>query len=306
MKLQFLRNGKTYVFNSTSFRYPTAAFPVYLTGTVGFGLAPSTQLTQRGPFQQGDTYVGFRLNPRVLQLPIVVKCSSIEDQMTKRATLSKIFRIDDDVVTVRMAWIDGTSYERSIDGRVVGGLFLDTTGADFHIRATVQIKANDPTWYDTYGTYTILSGTVAGTPTVYPKLYGNSPNGTPYGATAISKSTAIAYDGTWDAYPVIQATGPITDLVMVDTLGHQIIVNGTIAAGDTWTFNLAYGQYTVTDSAGANRFGSLAIGSDLVNWRIYAESNDVPDGLNTVSISGTGTDANSLVTMFFYSRYIGA
>lgn len=301
MKLQFIRNSTYYYFNQDYFNSSDATFPVYLVGSIGWGLTPSHQLTQRGPFQQGDTYVGFRLDPRVFQIPIVVPASSSTEMMTRRAKLFNVFRMGDDEVQLRVQWIDGaTTYERSIVGHIVGGLTMDTDSTSYNIKASIQIKANDPTWFDTYGTYVQLSGTVAGTPTPYPKPYP-----VPYGATAIDQSTAITYDGTWDSYPIIQATGPITNLTMVDTLGHQIVVSGTIPAGDTWTFDLTYGKYTVTNSAGANQFGALSINSDLVNWRIYAVSDAVPAGVNTVSISGTGTTIDSLVTLFFYTRYIG-
>lgn len=301
MKLQFIRNKNEYYFNLSEFNYFDTHFPVYIVGSISWGLSPSHQLTQRGPFQNGDTYVGYRLDPRVFQIPIVVPASSAEDMFTKRAAISKIFRMGDDEVQLRLSWTDGsTTYERSILGRIVGGLSLDTDSTSYNIKATIQIKANDPTWFDTYGTYVVLSNRVAGTPTPYPKPYPVT-----YGAVSINQDTEIIYDGSADAYPIIQVSGPVTGLALVDTLGHTISVPGTIAAGDTWTFDLTYGQYTVTDSAGANQFSALSIGSDLVNWRIYTESADVAGGINTVSVSGTGTSVQTNITLFFTSRYIG-
>ena len=88
MILQFIRNNKTYDLNTAVALAGDIDYPIYLVGTVGFGLAPSHQLTQRGPFQQGDTYVGFRLDPRIIQLPLVVEASSPEDSFTKRAKFS--------------------------------------------------------------------------------------------------------------------------------------------------------------------------------------------------------------------------
>jgi hypothetical protein len=92
---------------------------------------------------------------------------------------------------------------------------------------------------------------------------------------------------------------------MVDTLGHIIKVNDAIPAGALWTFDLSYGVYTVTDQDGINRFSSLDISTNLVDWRIYATSNLVANGINTISISGTGATGSSLVILTYVTRYIG-
>lgn len=311
MKLQLYRNNLLYIFNSDTFRSGTYDFPVYLVGTLNWGIAPSHQLTQRGPFQMGDTYVGYRDDPRVFSLPIVVPASSAEDAFTKRAALARVFRHGDDELTLRISWASGaTSYERSIDGRVVGGMQMDTDPKTHVIRTVVQIKANDPTWYSTYQTVTPISSQLAGTPTSYPKVYGNVADGgavvgVTYGDSVIDKITTITYGGTADSYPTIQAVGPLTNLTISDTLGHIINFPGTIAAGSTYTIDLSYGVYTVRDQNGVNRFSELSANTDLVQWRIYTESDAVSGGINTISVSATGTTAASTVTLYYNERYIG-
>jgi len=301
MILQFIRNNRTYDFN-TAVAFPgDIDYPIYLVGTVGFGLAPSHQLTQRGPFQQGDTYVGFRLDPRIIQLPLVVEASSPEDSFTKRAKLTSLFRMNDDAVQIRIAWTDGaTTYDRTITGRVFGQLSLDTDSHYNAIRTTVQIRCNDPTWVDTTQNSVVLSGLTSGTPTPYPKPYPVT-----YGANGLDKYTTFNYDGTWESYPIIQVTGPVTDLALVDTLGNIISFNTAVPAGQLWTIDLSYGVYTVYDQDGVNQFSALTAVSDPVNWKIYPESDLVPYGVNTIGVSGTGTDADSNITMYYYSRYIG-
>lgn len=222
--------------------------------------------------------------------------------MRKRDVLTRIFRIGDDVCQIGVSYTDkyGNSVDLVIDGHIVGGVMMDTQPGEYNIRASVQFKANDPTWRSFSEEYVVLSGVVAGTPTPYPKPYPVT-----YGATSIDKTTLIPYVGSWDAYPVIQATGPLTNLAVVDTMGHQIVVNGTIAAGDIWTFDLTYGNYSVTDSAGANRFGDLSISSDLVNWRLYATNAASDISVNSISVSATGTTSASQVALIYHPRYIG-
>ena len=301
MILQFIRNNKTYDLNTTVARAGDIDYPIYLVGTVGFGLAPSHQLTQRGPFQQGDTYVGFRLDPRIIQLPLVVEATSPEDSFSKRAKLASLFRMTDDAVKIRMSWTDASgTYDRAITGRVFGQLSLDTDSKYNTIRTTVQIRCNDPTWVDSTQNSAVLTGTAAGTPTSYPKAYPVT-----YGSTGIDKYTTITYAGTWESYPVIQVLGPVTNLVIVDARGNIISFASAIPAFALWTIDLSYGVYTVYDQTGANQFSALTAVSDPVNWKIYPESDQVPNGTNSIGVSGTGTDANTNITIYYYSRFIG-
>jgi hypothetical protein len=301
MILEFIRNNKTYSLNTSVARAGDVDYPMYLVGTVGFGLSPAHHLTQRGPFQQGDSYIGLRLDPRIITLPLVVVATSPEDSFSKRAKLASLFRMSDDVVTVRMSWTDSTgTYDRSIQGRVLGQLSFDTDAKYETIRTTVQIRCNDPTWYDSTQSTAILTSTLFGTPTLYPKPYPVL-----YGSAVVDKSTTINYAGTWDSYPIIQVTGPATNLVITDTLNHAINFYDPIPAGELWTINLSYGIYTVYDQSGNNRFSALASITNLVDWRVYAESDLVPNGVNVISVSATGTDANSNVTMYYTARYIG-
>lgn len=296
----FQRNYLTYQFGQPGFG-GGISFPVYLTGTVNWGSAQYKQIFTRKPYQNGDTYVGFQLEPRVFQLPILVPASSPEDMMTKRFVLSKLFTYADDEVKVIVTWSDDTgSYTRQIRGHIIGGLDFDTDSTHNAIRSVIQIKANDPTWESNYLQQLTINGVIAGTPTLYPKVYPVL-----YGDNVINKSTYITYDGSWDAYPTITVTGPVSNLTMVDTLGHTIKFNSTIPAGAVWTIDLSYGVYTVIDQDGIDQFAALDVSSNLVDWRIYAASNLVISGYNTIAISGTGASSATLVILNFVSRYIG-
>ena len=63
MYIQMERGNKKYSFDSENgFIEAGINSPVYIVGTVNWGMAPSHRITQRGPFQDGDTDVDFRLD----------------------------------------------------------------------------------------------------------------------------------------------------------------------------------------------------------------------------------------------------
>jgi hypothetical protein len=304
MEVSFSRDG-TYTFNDPDGfnTYPFGVFfgfPVYLTGTVNFGMAPSHRITQRGPFQQGDTDIDFRLDPRIMSLPIVVPTSSIDDHFYYRNLLLNIFKPGNDASLVKVVFTDGaTEYIRYIDVKILSSLTLDTDSKDFNIRGVIQLRADDPTWYDGLGYEETLTSPILGTPTPYPKPYE-----VPYGSAGIGGITNILYEGTWISYPVLTAVGPLTDLTITDALGHVISIDTPIPASTYISIDLKYGAKTVIDQDGVNRFAWLDINSDLINWALYPPP-FVSEGINTISVSATGTDGGSSVSINWIPRYIG-
>lgn len=299
------RAGRTYTFSNSS--NPNrdfglgVNFPVYVIGTINWGNAQYKQIFTRKPYQNGDTYVGFQLEPRVFQIPIFTLATSPEDMMSRRYALSKVFNYGDDEVILNVTWSDGDgTYFRKISGHLIGGLDFDTDSEYNAIRTVLQFKANDPTWQNGYAENLPISAVIAGTPTQYPKVYPVL-----YGDNVLNKVTAIAYDGTWDAYPIITVTGPVTNLTIVDTQGHTIKFNSAIPAGAVWTIDLSYGVYTVTDQDGVDQFAALDTSSNLVDWRLYAQPGFFSAGNNTISVSGSGGSGSTLVVLTYFTRYIG-
>jgi hypothetical protein len=300
MQILFQRGFSAYTFNSEGNFESGETYSVYLTGSLNWGLAPLHRITQRGPFQDGDSDIDFRLDPRVFSLPIVVPASTIEEHLDRRNLLLQVFKPGNDTATFQLSWTSGiVTKERSINVKVVGGLAMDTDSKDFDVRAVVQLRAADPTWYDTTENNQAISQAVFGSPTPYPKPYP-----VPYGSISINRITTINYDGSWIAFPTIQCTGPATDLTLVDSLGNIISFDVPIPAANTWTINLSYGVKTVTDQLGNSQFAALNINSDLQNWALYPDPTAL-NGANTFSVSANTTDANTRVVLTYYSRYIG-
>jgi hypothetical protein len=296
MATRFKRGGKVYNFDfldSGEF----VPYIVYLTGTVNWGLAPLHRITQRGPFQNGDTDIDFRLDPRIISLPFVAPATSFAESFNVRAKILDAFKPGND--TAQLEFAVGASIARQIDVQVVGGLTMDTDARDFTVRGVIQLRAADPTWYDINSTTRYLSSVVFGTPTPYPKPYP-----VPYGAGSINNSTIINYLGSWPSFPRIQCAGPATDLTLVDGLGNIIKFDDPIPIGQIWTIDLSYGKKNVVDQSGVNQFAALNINSNIVSWGLYPDPT-ILNGTNTISVSASGTDTDTEIIMYYAQRYIG-
>lgn len=125
------------------------------------------------------------------------------------------------------------------------------------------------------------------------------------GGYAASKT--ITYTGSFRAFPVITILGPITDPVLTNvSTGEDLDFTGiTIAGGDSYTIDCRFGYKTVKNAAGTNKIADLSSGSDLATFHLGADP-EVSDGANAFTLTGTGTDSNTQVTVAYYERFVGA
>ena len=261
-------------------------------GDQGFGLAPLHRITQRGPMQQGDTDVDFRLDPRILQLPVVAVGLSTDDYYAARGRLLQVFSPTNGGGTLT---VTTSTWSRSIDVKVLGGMSFDTDPkVGYELRTVIQLRADDPTWYDAVPHVVAGSAGIAGTPTAYPVIYPRT-----YGTANINATTTYTYDGTWQAYPVITALGPITGLVITNnTTGQVITTTGSIGAGRTYTYDLRYGRKTVYDDLGVNQIATVSASSNLATWAIIV-------GTNSISITASASASPAAVAITYNTRFIG-
>ena len=261
-------------------------------GDQGFGMAPLHRITQRGPMQNGDSDVDFRLDPRIMQIPLFVATTSVDEYYAARGRLLSVFSPSNTVGTVT---VTTSAWTRSINVRVLGGMSFDTDPKiGYELRAVIQLRADDPTWYDAEPHVIAGSAGIAGTATAYPVIYPRT-----YGTANINASTTYTYDGTWLAYPVITAIGPITGLVITNnTTGQIITTTGAIAAGRTYTYDLRYGKKTVYDDLGNNQIATVSASSTLATWAIVV-------GTNSISIAASASASPAAVAITYFTRYVG-
>ena len=300
MKLELIRGTHTWQFNVANGGY--SGITLYVTGAINWGIASITRITQRGPFQDGDTDIDFRLNPRIINLPIVIPGINYEEMSSNRENLIQMFKPGNDTATLKQTIgeneVEWMQIKRSIDVKVTGAT-MDTNSIDFNVRAVIQLRADDPTWYNSTQNALQLTYTQFGTPTPYPKPYP-----VPYGAASVNNQLVVVYTGTVVSSPIFQCIGPLSNLVIADGAGRLISFTGTIPAASIWTVDLRYGRKTIVDQNSVNKFQYLSIESDIVNWGLYPDPT-FDSGQNPISVSATGTTDVSVVNMFWYDRYVG-
>lgn len=265
----------------------------------GFGMSPVRRLTQRGPLQNGDTDVGFRLDPRTMRVAVLAYSSTPAAMHTKREQLLGLLRPGTDAVKLRWTYANaGGTVQRQIDCHVQGGLSLGSSGLiKNNWRDVVEFRASDPTWYDPVGGSVQFAQTGGGTPWAVPVVFPTN-----FGASNLSGSAVISLSdaNAWDTFPIIYATGPVTGLVIVNTAtGDKLDFTGSsIGGGVTYTIDLRYGYKTVIDSGATNRINQLTSDSNIATFRL------IP-GVNTITVTGTSISAATSIYIQYNTRYIG-
>ena len=276
--------------------------PFDVVTVTGVGSAPVRRLSQRGPLQHGETDIGFRLDPRSINLVLAFAPATLALADAARDTLARIFGPRQSI-PVQLRYTRDDAAVRQLDCYAVGMVDMPVTEEDrigVLQRVAVQLQASAPAWYDPEQKSLRVAGSIAGTPSSVPLAM-------PWvvGGASVAGSYAVSYMGTFDEYPIIVVTGPITDPVITNTTTGDALsfVGTTIANGDSYTIDLRYGFKTVTDSGGTNRIAKLTTSSALATWRL-ASLLETSDGNNGISISGTGAGAATTVRILYSNRYL--
>lgn len=123
--------------------------PFDVVTVTGVGSAPVRRMSQRGPLQHGETDIGYRLDPRSINLVLAFAAASLSAADTHRDTLARIFRPSDSPIQLRYTRDD--SAVRQIDCYAVGMVDMPVTVEErvgVFQRVAIQLVAPDPLWYD--------------------------------------------------------------------------------------------------------------------------------------------------------------
>lgn len=285
MTLELIRGGTAYSLDDGTY--------CKWIGDDGWGIAPLHRLTERGPLQHGDTDRGFRLDPRIGQLALIILADTEDEMYTARATLLGLFAPAE---TLALRWtLPGRT--RQIDVHLVSGMTMSSTERGVWAqKVAVTLRAPDPTFYDPAGKAVTFrlggGGDALVIPMEVPMVVG---------ASVIDSSTVVDNDGDWFSYPhLIRITGPIEDPVITnETTGEKLDFTGTtIAALDYYDLDLRYGHKTVVDSTGANKIADLTGDSDLATWHLEP-------GENSIRVTGLDATEATKVEISFFMRYMG-
>lgn len=290
--LYIIRNG-TY--------YDLSGGLAYLESDDGFGLPGVTRVTDRGPLQNGVNDLGFRLQPRNVNLVLVKPEACPNSWRALRQRFLEAFKPSDTPLNLRWEFGDGS--RRQIDMHFTGGLSLPWTVADRvrpSLRDVVNLYAPDPTWYDpdtNSATWTLAIQDELSFPIEFPISFGSD---------VISESVTVNYPGTWLAFPIVTFTGPIVAPTIRNlTTGEKLELSYSVGVGESVIIDTRYGHKTVTNNSGVNLISYLSSDSDLATFHIAADPEST-DGENILFASGS--EANSGQTSIraeWNDRYIG-
>lgn len=258
-------------------------------GLTGVGNPDVRRIEERTPLQHGVVDLGYRLEPRQMQLSLMIARESAADADVARDQISTIFSPHDLPLRLRVRRDDGAI--RQIDCHVNGPIDFPTqdrqAGAQ---RVIVPLIANEsPLWYE---------------PTEYSTEASFS-----MGGASLSVAGSLM---TWEEWPILEFVGPQTDPTIQWNHPTTIMyIVGTIASGETWRMDLRPRHktfYRVSD--GANRLGTVNITTipafsimsiKPLKWlkafnTVYTQSDFI--------VSATGTDSNSRIRIRYYRRFI--
>lgn len=265
----------------------------------GFGMPPVRRLTQRGPLQNGDTDVGYRLEARTIMLAVAALSSSAAAFHAKREQLIGMMRPGSNTDVVGLLWTHADGTQRRIDTHFSGGLTMPSSEAlKWNMKRVVyQLRASDPTWYDPAGASIQFAQTGGGTPFAIPVIVPMT-----FGASTLTGSQQITLSGNnaWITYPIITVVGPVTGLILTNTTTGEVLdfTGNSVGAGVTYTIDLRYGYKTVIDSTSTNRVNQLTSASNLATWHLEP-------GTNSISAYGTSITAATSIVVQYNQRYLG-
>lgn len=282
------------------------------------GLASVRRLSQRSPLQQGDTDLGYRVDPRYVDLVWAIKGNSLPHYRDVRARILEVWTPRDDAVQVVFTFEDRV---RALDLHLDGELnWFERSGVIEKVSGV--FKASDPRLYDPSIHTALFSlsssiGGGSGWPIPWPIPW-------PIGSDVLDLAFSIDYAGSSrlaaPEYPIIRVRGPISNpVIMNETTNEQIDLSangGLILADPTkWVdIDLAgparRDAKTIRDQDGNSADQYLTTDSDFATWHLAPAGELLYDGsyatgTNVIRVTGSGVTSNTLVTMNYYDRYNG-
>lgn len=193
-KLEVLRGATVYNISADQ--------PISIAGADGMGGAPVRNLEEQGPYQDGSSHLGERLEPRTITLRLNAVGSTAAALDGHRDTLNAMFKpVRGIPITLRITRDDGEI--RQIDcRRTLLDLSLVKEDHPGHLhRAVVQLRAADPTFY---------------------------------GPTLEEEDFSAAPISWWLAYNTIGSAN-VLEHVESPTQGQLWANTGSVAANSSWT-----------------------------------------------------------------------
>lgn len=288
--------------------YPLTAPEIrWVRSIEGTGMPPIEYITQRGPFQHGETVLGHRLRPRVIQMHIRQNFRSRDEYYNGRLQILDVLRPNrvGETGTLRKSFKNGSKID--IDVMIQQGPNFQPQAADewdaWSFDEIIRFIAYNPVFYNPYmQTHEFINSDIDDTnltQLVFPITYPITFHRSGHGLTSEGNLT-VPYAGTWVEYPTIALIGPLGNPVYIEnvTTGELLRYNRVVDAGETVTIELTYGIKTIESSSGLNVMPFLDENSDLGSFHLEP-------GDNTFLIGAIGFNALSGLELRYHDRFIG-
>lgn len=269
----------------------------------GFGTPPIEYIVDRAPFQHGDTVRDLLLQPRPVQLVVLQNFKSRSDYWNGRAAFLDAIRPNRVMSFSQqgsLLYYLGNGTKRQLDVLLDSGPgFSPPQGGwrEWSFTEAVRFTAHDPVWYNPSQKSVVFNSSGTSAAFTFPITF-------PVTFASFGGQANVAYLGTWLEYPTIVLVGPITGPLITNLeTGDILNLDYTIDAGRTVTITLR-GAKTILRDDGVNLLNYLTSDSDLATFSLQPDPT-APDGVNRITVSGTGTTGASTVTLLYYDRYFG-
>lgn len=271
----------------------------------GWGKPPETNYTTTGPFQHGQTWISYRLNPRTISLELAHKYCSRSEWHTGRSTLLEQMGLNNSSPNsplhgvLRWAYVENEVYiTRDLDVRLARGLGFTPLNSwrEWSVLESMEFVADNPIIYDPISTSSAITTFTSALrfPITFPFFLGCE-----WG------SATITYEGTWETYPTITITGPAAGVYIENESTSKLIrLDYSISLGETVTIVLSYNTKTVTNNLGQNLMEYITEDSNLGEFTLQPDP-IVTGGDNDILVIVMGNTAATSVTLTYYDRFYG-
>jgi hypothetical protein len=271
------------------------------------GMSPIRYITQRGPFQHGETMLNYFLEPRLVQVRHRRLARSRDGQWDIRNDIIDYIRPNRQAANslehgiLRKTFPDGRVRDLSVLVQV-GPMFTNKQGSwdQWAIDDVIRFIAHDPTFFDpdpVVAAFGFASFDELSFPIDFPVEFFSS---------TLDETSSFTYSGTWLSYPTITVVGPLSGMIITNSsIDKKIELDYQIKSGETVTINTEYGNKTVVNQDDTNLIGTLTTDSDLDTFHI-APAPVATGGINTIRVQGSEANPDETSILFsYYTRYIG-
>lgn len=284
--------------DGTSYRLNTTSGSRSVLSDEGSGLPPIDYITQRGPFQHGESITDYFLRPRVVQYLIRQNFCSRQAAYDGRTSLLNAIRPNragGPTGTLRHILPGGSTRDLTVaplEGPKFEPRQLDRYD-EWSIQEVMRFIAHNPVYYNPVQKSSVF-GPQTGQltfPITFSIIFGG-----------FDFTNVINYLGNWQEYPTFEIPGPAGPYIEINNLttDEKIVLSGYyVPSGQTLMIAIAYGSQSIylASTPTTSLLQYVTSDSDLASFHLEPGNNSIQ-----VILRGAGALSS---TMRYYERFIG-